>query len=91
MPFGPRYLLLLLFILIVIAAMFFIYSNVNSAEMVVYFNQTPTWRQKASCIIRGGALEAAEGFEYSDQTIDSQEKGDKGEMNTGRHYLCHYH
>lgn len=91
MSFSARYLLLLIFILVVVAAMFFIYSNVNSTEMVVYFDQSPTWRQKANCIIRGGAVEIMEGFEYSDKLAAITGKNVAEDAAFAKHYLCHYH
>ena len=78
MKSQAKYLILLIFILIVILAMFFIYSNINSPEKIVYFQEKPKLMEKVYCIVRGGALETLAGADFN-------EASDKNI------YLCHFH
>ncbi len=78
MKSQAKYLILLIFILVVILAMFFIYSNINSPEKIVYYQEKPKILEKVYCIIRGGALEILE-----DGAINSEDGLAV--------YLCHFH
>jgi hypothetical protein len=86
--FHPaRYSIILIFVLIVIIAMFFIYSNIASGEKIEPFETTPSWFQKANCIVRGGAIEKEASYYSQNQIIDID---NPTEVDVAYNYLCHY-
>jgi len=89
MPRRAKYLLLIFFILMVLTAMFLIYSNINSEDKVVYFNQgEATWIEKVGCIIQGGAIESAPIDSLSVPDCVTKNKTD--DCQSPMRYLCHY-
>ncbi|NQT49670.1 hypothetical protein HQ571_03170 [Candidatus Kuenenbacteria bacterium] len=57
MRWQAKYLILIVFILMVVTGMFFIYSNVNSPERIVYLKGEPSLFDKLECIVKGGKME----------------------------------
>lgn len=89
MHWQKRYLLILFFFIAVITAMFFIYSNIKSPERIEYYDLEPSWIQKVSCIIRGGALEEVTGVEDIKQPVAPQKNKITPQNSVG--YMCHFH
>ncbi|MBT5338536.1 hypothetical protein HOL46_04715 [Candidatus Falkowbacteria bacterium] len=89
MQWQKRYLLILFFFIAVITAMFFIYSNIKSPERIEYYELEPSWIQKVSCIMRGGALEEITDVEDIKLPVVPQKKEITSQKSVG--YMCHFH
>ena len=84
--FG-KYMVIPMFCFIVILAMYFIYSNVNSVEKFRYYQELPSWQERITCYLGGGAIETQSGAGLEACLIDtSQEQFCQPNLI----YFCHY-